>query len=70
MDDLFDLVLGDQTQILSSGNSDDLPVSLRILVFAQADKGSCFSIDALDGLSTFTDDKPDQPHGDLQFYLM
>jgi hypothetical protein len=67
LDDLVDLVLSNEAEIFSSGDGENLSVPLRVLVLAEADKGSSFGVDSLDGLSSFADDQSDQSDRDFHF---
>ena len=62
LDYLFDLILSDETEVLSTGNSHYLSVALGVFILAETDKGSCFGIDALDSLSSLADDESNESH--------
>ena len=70
MDDLLDLVLSDETKVLSAGDCHNLSVSLGVFVFAEADKGTGLCVDSLDGLASFTNDKSYQSHWNFKLNLV
>ena len=70
LDYLFDLILSDETKVLSTGNSHYLSVALGVFILAETDKGSRLGIDALNSLSSLADDESNESHRYFELYLM
>jgi hypothetical protein len=67
LDDLLDLVLGDEAEVFGAGDGDYLTGLLGVLILVEADEGPRLRVYAFDGLPPFADYQADQSHWHLQF---
>jgi hypothetical protein len=70
LDDQVDFVFGDEAQVFSAADSQDLFVFVVHLIFTQTHKRTCLSIDTFNGLTTLSNHEPDKPHRHLHINPM